>query len=34
MHDPQAIIGMDALRGTVLAFANDVAKPVFWLVPA
>ena len=34
MHDPQAIVGMDALHGTVLAFANDLAKPVFWLVPA
>ena len=33
MHDPQAIVGMDAMRGTVLAFANDLSKPVFWLVP-
>jgi hypothetical protein len=33
MHDTQAIVGMDALAGTVLAFANDLAKPVFWLVP-
>ncbi len=34
MHDPQAIVGMDALRSTVLAFANDLTKPVLWLVPA
>jgi hypothetical protein len=34
MHDTQAIVGMDALRGTVLAFAHDLSKPVFWLVPA
>jgi hypothetical protein len=33
MHDTQAIVGMDALAGTVLAFANDLGKPVFWLVP-
>ncbi len=30
MHDPQAIIGMDALRGTVLAMAADLSRPVFW----
>jgi len=34
MHDPQAIIGMDVMRGTVLAAAADLARPVFWQVPA
>ena len=33
MHDPQAIVGMDALRGTILAMSADLARPVFWLVP-
>lgn len=34
MHDPQGLIGMDVLRGTIVACAADVARPVFWLVPA
>lgn len=34
MHDTQAIVGMDAPRGTVLAFARDLARPVFRLVRA
>ena len=34
MHDTQAIVGMDALRGPVLGFAHGLANPVFWLVPA
>jgi hypothetical protein len=33
MHDPQAIIGMDVMAGTVLAAAADLARPVFWQVP-
>jgi hypothetical protein len=32
MHDPQGIIGMDLLRGTVLAVARDVSRPVFWQI--
>lgn len=34
MHDPQGIVGMDVLRGTVLACAADRARPVFWQIPA
>jgi hypothetical protein len=30
MHDPQAMIGMDVLRGTVLAVAADTSRPVVW----
>jgi hypothetical protein len=33
MHEPQGIIGMDVLRGTVLTFAGDLSRPVFWQVP-
>jgi len=33
MHDPQGIIGMDVLRGTVLACAADPNRAVLWLVP-
>ena len=33
MHDTDAIIGMDVLRGTVVACAADVDRPVFLLVP-
>jgi hypothetical protein len=33
MHDPQGIVGMDVLRGTILASAGDLRRPVFWLVP-
>jgi hypothetical protein len=32
MHDPQAMVGMDVMRGTVLAVAADVSRPVFWQV--
>jgi hypothetical protein len=32
MHDPQAIIGMDVLRGTVLAVSADVARPAAWQI--
>ena len=30
MHDPQGIVGMDVLGGTVLAVAADPARPVRW----
>ena len=30
MHDPEGMIGMDVLRGTVLAVAADRARPVVW----
>jgi hypothetical protein len=33
MHDPQGIIGMDVMAGTVLATAADVMRPVLWQVP-
>ena len=33
MHEPQAIIGMDVLRGTVLTCSADQSRPVFWQVP-
>jgi hypothetical protein len=32
MRDPQGIIGMDVIAGTVVAAAADVSRPVFWLV--
>ena len=32
MHDPQGLVGMDVLRGTVLAVAADVSRPVLWLI--
>ena len=32
MHDPQGMIGIDVLRGTVLAVAADLARPVVWRV--
>jgi hypothetical protein len=32
MHDPQGIVGMDVLRGTVLACAADLSRPVLWCV--
>ncbi len=34
MHDPQGMVGMDVLRGTILAVSADVARPVFWQIPA
>jgi hypothetical protein len=33
MHDPQGLVGMDVLRGTILACTADLTRPVFWLVP-
>jgi len=33
MHDPQALIGMDLLEGSVLACAADRSRPVFWSLP-
>lgn len=33
MHDPQGIIGMDVLRGTVLTSGADPARNVVWQVP-
>ncbi len=32
MHDPQGMIGMDVLRGTVLAVAANPRRPVLWQV--
>jgi hypothetical protein len=32
MHDPQGMIGMDVLRGTVLACAADRARAVSWQI--
>jgi Aspartyl protease len=34
MHDPQGMVGMDVLPGTILAVFADVARPVFWQIPA
>ena len=34
MHDPQGMVGMDVLRGTVLACAADLSRPVYWMRPA
>jgi hypothetical protein len=33
MHDPQGLVGMDVLRGTLLAIATDLRRPVFWQIP-
>ena len=32
MHDPQGMVGMDVLRGTVLVCAADLSRPVFWQI--
>jgi hypothetical protein len=32
MHDPQGMLGMDVLRGTILTCSADVSRPVFWQV--
>jgi aspartyl protease len=32
MHDPQGMVGIDVLRGTVLAFSADRGRPVVWQV--
>jgi hypothetical protein len=34
MHDPHGMVGMDVLRGTVLACTADARRPVVWQVPA
>jgi len=34
MEDRGLLVGMDVLRGTVLAVNGDPAKPVLWVVPA
>jgi hypothetical protein len=34
MHDPQGMVGMDVLRGTVLTCAADLYRPVFLQVPS
>ena len=33
MHDPQGMVGMDVLPGTVLAVAADLSRRVVWQVP-
>ena len=33
MHDPQGMVGMDVLRGTVLACAADHGRRVVWQIP-
>lgn len=33
MHGAPGLIGMDVLRGTILAVAADMNQPVLWLVP-
>ena len=32
MHEPQGLVGMDVLRGTVLTLATDLSRPVFWQI--
>jgi hypothetical protein len=32
IHDPQGLVGMDVLRGTILAFAADLERRVVWQV--
>lgn len=34
MHDPQGLVGIDVLRGTILAVGADVSRPVLWQIPA
>ena len=34
MHDPQGMVGMDVLPGTVLTVCADAGRPVFWQIPA
>ena len=34
MHDPQGMVGIDVLRGTVLSVAADLGRPVVWQLPA
>ena len=33
MHDPQGMVGMDVLPGTILAVAADTSRPVLWQIP-
>ena len=34
MHDPQGMVGMDVLPGTVVACAAERSRRVFWQIPA
>jgi Aspartyl protease len=34
MHDPQGMVGMDVLRGTILTVTADLGRPVVWQLPA
>jgi Aspartyl protease len=34
MHDPQGMVGMDTLQGTILAVGAVAERPVFWQIPA
>ena len=33
MQDPQGMVGMDVLPGTILAVCADIARPVYWQLP-
>jgi hypothetical protein len=33
MPDPQGLVGMDVLRGTILAVTADASRPVVWQIP-
>ena len=33
MHDPQGLVGMDVLRGTILAVSAELGRPVLWRIP-
>lgn len=33
MHEPQGMVGMDFLRGTILAVCADGGRPVLWQLP-
>jgi len=33
MHEPHGLVGMDVLRGTVLAVCAEVGRPVLWQIP-
>jgi hypothetical protein len=30
MHDPQGLVGIDVLRGSILAVCADLGRPVLW----
>jgi len=34
MHDPQGLVGMNVLRGTILAVCADRSRSVLWQIPA